>query len=281
MSASGATSTSDVRSVRAAVNYVANTAERGVYEIYDNEQSRLPLQPETIEIRDARTAPVAPSLEREGFALLEAPTSVTDFSDWELVEREYLPELAETVRQAYGAAHVWLQAGHVIRTTDAAARAAGHNPDAARFLHLDYSAASARWFFEQTVGYDEEIAKRYPKVFAVNTWRCLTPPPQDVPLAVCDMRTSSLGDLVVADARHDGGEVSFEFEISLVRHNPAHAWWYFSDMQPDELLVFKGWDLSPTPTSCAFHGAFVDPSCPADAPLRTSIEARVFAVFEE
>ena len=269
-----------VRSVRADVNYVADSGERGVYEIYDADRSRMPLRTETIEIRDARTAPEPPNLEREGFCLLDAPSSLTDFSDWDEVQSVYLPELAGTVQEAYGAAHVWLQAGHVIRTTDAAARRAGHNPDAARFLHLDYSGASARWFFEQTVGYDEEIAKRFPKVFAVNTWRCLTPPPQDVPLAVCDMRTSSLDDLVVADARHDGGEVSFEFEISLVRHNPAHAWWYFSDMQPNELLVFKGWDLSPSPTSCAFHGAFVDPSCPAEAPLRTSIEARVFAVLE-
>ena len=282
MSATATASGSGVRSVRASVNYAAPEAsERGLYEIYDNDRSRMPLQAETIEIRDARTAPEPPTLEREGFALLDAPSVVTDFSDPAQVESVYLPELAETIKQAYGAAHVWMQPGHVIRVTDPAERAARHTPDAARFLHLDYSDTSSRWFFEQTVGYDPEIAKRHPKVFAVNTWRCLTPPPQDVPLAVCDKRTSSLDDLVTADAHHELDGTPINFEISLVRHNPAHAWWYFSNMTPNELLVFKGWDLGPSPTPCALHGAFVDPSCPADAPLRTSIEVRGFAVFAD
>ncbi len=274
------TATSGVRSVRAAVNYAADSSERGLYEIFDNDRSHMPLRTETIEIRDARTTPDAPTLEREGFTLLDAPSSLSDFTDPEVVEALYLPELAETIKAAYGAAHVWMQPGHVIRATDPAERAARQTPDAARFLHLDYSAASARWFLEQTTGYDPEIAKGHPRIFAVNTWRCLTPPPQDVPLAVCDKRTSSLDDLVVADAHHEVEGNHVNFEISLVRPNPAHEWWYFSDMSPNELLVFKGWDLGPSPTSCAFHGAFVDPSCPPSAPLRTSIEVRGFAVFE-
>ena len=270
-----------VRSIRAAVNYAADSSERGLYEIFDDDRSRLPLRTETIEIRDARTAPEAPTLEREGFVLLDAPSSLSGFADPDTVESVHLPELAETIKAAYGADHVWMQPGHVIRVTDPSERTERRTPDAARFLHLDYSADSARRFLEHAIGYDPEIAARHPRIFAVNTWRCLTPPPQDVPLAVCDKRTSSLDDLVVADAHHevDGAHVSFE--ISLVRPNPAHEWWYYSDMRPHELLVFKGWDLCPSPTSCTLHGAFSDPSCPTSAPLRASIEARGFAVFEE
>ena len=275
------TSVKGVRSVRAAVNYAADSPERGRYEIFDDDRSYLPLRTVTIEIRDARTARRAPSLEREGFVLLDAPSSVPDFSDPETVEAVYLAELAETIKAAYRALHVWMQPGHVIRVTDPAGRAERKAPDAARFLHLDYSAASARWFLEQATGYDPEIAERHPRIFAVNTWRCLTPPPQDVPLAVCDKRTSSLDDVVLADAHHEAGGAHVNFEISLVRPNPAHEWWYYSDMRPQELLVFKGWDLGPSPTSCTFHGAFADPSCPTSAPLRASIEARGFAVFEE
>jgi hypothetical protein len=276
-----ASAISQTRSVRAAVNYASDSPERGLYEIFDNDRSRMPLRTETIEIRDARSAPEPPVLEREGFVLLEAPTSLSDFDDPQVVEAVYLPELAETIKAAYGAAYVWMQPGHVIRVTDASERAARGTPDAARFLHLDYSATSARRFLEQSIGYDAEIAVRHPRIFAVNTWRCLTPPPQDVPLAVCDKRTSSLDDLLVADAHHEIDGNDIDFEISLVRANPAHEWWYYPNMAPSELLVFKGWDLGPSPTSCTFHGAFVDPSCPANAPLRTSIEVRGFAVFED
>jgi hypothetical protein len=270
-----------VRSVRAAVNYAAGSSERGLYEIFDDGRSRLALRTVTLEIRDARRAPEAPTLEREGFALLDAPSSLSDFTDPETVESVYLPELAATIKAAYGADHVWMQPGHVVRVTDPSERTERKTPDAARFLHLDYSAASARWFLEQTIGYDPEIAGRHSRILAVNTWRCLTPPPQDVPLAVCDERTASLDDLVIADAHHEVNGAHVDFEISLVRPNPAHEWWYFSDMRPHELLVFKGWDLGPSPTPCTFHGAFVDSSCPPGAPLRASIEARGFAVFEK
>ena len=281
MNASALSSSAGVRSVRATVNYAADRADRGVYEILDDTRSRLPLRQEEIEVRDARTAAVPPSLEREGFTLVEAPTAVGDLTDDEARERIYLPELADTIRRLYGASHVWMQPGSVIRVTDPNERARRHTPDAARFLHLDYSAVSARGFLEQTVGFDPEVAARARRIFAVNTWRSITPPPQDVPLAVCDKRTSSLDDLVVGDANFDTDEGPTTFEISLVRHSPAHEWWYFSNMSPDELLVFKGWDLGPEPTSCVFHGAFVDPSCPQDAPLRTSVEVRGFAVFED
>lgn len=270
-----------VRSVQATVNYVAEDAGRGVYEILDDSRSNLPLQQQLIEVRDARTSPVAASLDREGFALVEAPTAVRDFTAQGDIDGIYMPELAGTIRRLSGAAQVWMQPGSVIRVTDPSERALRHTPDAARFLHLDYSSKSAPAFLEQTLGFDPVEAARYRRVFAINTWRSITPPPQDVPLAVCDKRTSSLEDLVVGDANYEIEQGSVSFEITLVRHNPSHRWWYFSDMEPHELLVFKGWDLSPDPTPSVLHGAFADPSCPADAPLRISIEARGFALFEE
>jgi hypothetical protein len=272
---------SAVRSVRASVNYVDEAAGRGVYEILDNDRSSLPLRRVEIEVRDARTAPEPATLEREGFTLARAPTAVTDFADQGQILRTYLPELGETIRRLYGAAQVWMSPGTVIRVTDPAERAARHTPDAARFLHLDYSSRSAPEFLADTLGFDAAQARQYRRIFAVNTWRSITPPPQDVPLAVCDKRSSSLDDLVVADANYQAGPVSKSFEITLVRHNPAHRWWFYSGLGPEELMVFKGWDLSPRPTPSCIHGAFVDPTCSPDAPPRVSIEARGFALFED
>ena len=269
-----------VRTVQAAVNYVAEAAGRGVYEIQDNSRSSLPLRTEMITIRDARTTPAPPTLDREGFTLTEAPTAVRDFTDQGQVMGGYLPELAEVIAGLYGAARVWMSPGVVVRVTDGAERAARQTPDAARFLHLDYSSRSAPAFLEETLGFDPDEARRYRRIYAVNTWRSITPPAQDVALAVCDKRSSSLDDLIVADAHYNAGAASRSFEISMVRHNSDHRWWYYSNMQPSELLVFKGWDLSPDPTPSVFHGAFVDPTCPPGAAPRTSIEARGFALFE-
>src|SRR5262249_12389577 len=113
-----------------------------------------------------------------------------------------------------------------------------------------------------------------------NVWRVLTPPPQDVPLAVCDARSLARGDFIAADAVFDrDGAVLFTFEAWLLRHNPAQRWTYFSAMHPGEVLIFKTHDTEPGVAHCVPHGAFDAPDCPADAPPRASIEMRGIAYW--
>ena len=51
------------------------------------------------------------------------------------------------------------------------------------------------------------------------------PPPQDVPLAVCDARSLAADDFIAADAIFDqNGAVAFSFEALLLRHNPGRRW---------------------------------------------------------
>lgn len=268
-----------VRAVSASVNYVDERGRRGVYEILDNSRSTLALRRETVEIHDARDLPEPASLDREGFTLATAPSAVRDFADPKQILEIYLPELARIVQRLYGASRVWMSPGTVTRITDSSERARRRTPDAARFLHLDYSARSAPEFLEASLGYDADQARRARRVIAVNTWRSLTPAPQNVPLAVCDQRSSTLDDLMVADAQYAAAQGSHTFEISVTRYNPQHRWWFFSNMSPEEILVFKGWDLSPQPTPSVIHGAFEDPACPPGTPERISIEARGFALF--
>jgi hypothetical protein len=61
-------------------------------------------------------------------------------------------------------------------------------------------------------------------------------------------------------------------------HNPAHRWYYFPDMQPDEVVIFKQWDTDESKALCVPHSAFEDPTSRSDAVPRTSIEVRVFAL---
>ncbi len=57
--------------------------------------------------------------------------------------------------------------------------------------------------------------------------------------------------------------------------NPAHRWFYFPHMLAGETLLIKGFDSMLD--GCArftAHASFLDPTTPADAPPRESIEAR-------
>jgi hypothetical protein len=108
----------------------------------------------------------------------------------------------------------------------------------------------------------------------------LTPPPQDVPLTVCDARTTSTDDVTVGDAVIDApDEPERRFESSLYHANPAHRWFWFSDMQPDEALVFKAFDSDLDRVQGCPHSAFDHPDCPPDVPPRASAEIRAFAFY--
>ena len=103
-----------------------------------------------------------------------------------------------------------------------------------------------------------------------------------MPLTVCDARTVERADLVAADGVYDAGEPPWmTAEAYLVRHNPGHRWIYFSDMRPDEALIFRAYGNEPSWIPGAPHVAFADPSCPADAGPRISVEARAYAVYDE
>ena len=104
----------------------------------------------------------------------------------------------------------------------------------------------------------------------------------DIPLTVADGRSVRLKDMVAADTIL-GDEYGRDqaFEYSMCRYSPEHRWCYFSNMRPDEVLVFKGYDFDPGRPARLFHTAFDDPSAPAGAPPRASIEARAFAFFED
>jgi len=87
-----------------------------------------------------------------------------------------------------------------------------------------------------------------------------------------------LGDLIPSDLRFPDRVV----ENYQLIYNSEHRWFYFPAMRPDEVIVFKTFD-SATDGRARFtpHAAFKDPTSPADAPHRQSIDARLFAFFND
>merc|ERR1712159_325631 len=65
-----------------------------------------------------------------------------------------------------------------------------------------------------------------------------------------------------------------------LRASPDHRWYYYPTMTKDEALVFKVYDKKEDGPRFVFHTAFDDPSSPADAPPRKSIEVRAIAFFD-
>jgi hypothetical protein len=219
-------------------------------------------------------------LDIDGFRLYPHKTAVRDFRDRSELERVHVGEIRELLLSVSGADHVTVTGPGILRFGERSQESGAHNNSRpARFVHVDVSDATAGSFYARS---QPNNARRVRRSAQYNVWRAISPPPQDVPLAVCDARSLAPEDLIAADAIFDhDGLVAFSFEALLIRHNPRQHWAFYSDMRPDEVLIFKTNDSDPSRAHCVPHGAFDDPRCPADVPPRMSLEMRGIAYWFE
>ena len=271
------------RVVKGLINYLEDATADSVWYAADSWRSHMPLRMETMQIEDARPIRGQLSLDREGIFLADAPCAVKDFHDREAAAKIYLPELEAVVTAVTGASKVVVGKGWVHRHSDRSERFGEEGTTyPGRYAHIDYSDESGPVTARQMLGDDPDAEALMQGRFAIfNLWRALSPPPQDCPLCVADATTVAAEDLVISHIVL-GPDPSRELKIqtNMVAYNPDHRWIYFSDMQRDELLIFRGYDSDPGRFRRVPHTAFDDPSAGPDAPPRESIDIRCVAFFD-
>ncbi len=262
--------------VEAELNYLGHTTERPRYYAYEPVAGDLPpvmpLDPHLMQIRNLRPISDELSLDVQGFALAEQRSAVRDFWDDEEVRRVYYPEAERFITELTGASRVFifdhLQRRRVPGQLDRS-RSGPRQP--ATRVHVDHTDRSGPQRVRDLMGNDAEELLRG-RVQVINLWRPIRGEPlRDAPLAVCDSRTVESKDLVASDLvyRDRVGETY------SVAYNPAHRWYYVPEMRRDEALLLKIADTR-TDISARFmpHTSFTDPTTPADAAPRESIELR-------
>lgn len=239
-------------------------------------------------VRNGRTATTTPKLDREGLELVSWPSPIARERCDELVapkplltmrpiEFDYWAETTPIVRARTGARDVIPLHASTVRFSTKAQRDATMTP--AGWAHLDYDFEEAAVQLRDTLArVDGEVAP-FSRYVLYQTWRVLTDPPQDFPLAICDWRTVSNADLVplVYHVGTDGSDVTYRSQGS--RHSDRHEWWYFPDLTVDELVLFVGFDSAHPDTPSSLHVSFEDPTVSDPVP-RASIEARFFGLFD-
>ena len=268
--------------VLTAVNYLQHMEELPVFFSEQQQNNNLRLDTRNIRVSDARQLRRAPSLDATGFMLADHVSAVTDFTDVERVNRVYREEIADLIRAITGAPRVVVTPRGVVRWSERRGDTSAFvNSKPGRFVHVDYSRKSFNEFAQRYVADDGNADCWLNGHYAAfNIWRVFSFAPQDVPLAVCDATTVRPEDVTVGMAVIDAPNVpEFRFESSLFHFSPHHRWYYFRDMNPGEALIFKAFDSDPSLVQGCPHSAFDDPSCPAGAAPRASIEIRAFAYW--
>ena len=277
--AAATSSGGSVRLVEGVVNYTAEMSVRPRFYANDHSRDVLALDPRRVQIEDARSSEAAPTLAREGIAIVPHSSCIRDFRDAGDVAARHPAEIEQLILELSGADAVSVTGAGVLRFGERSPDSGRlNNSRPARFIHIDTSDATAASFAER--GRPKGSARPIRRFAHYNVWRTFSAPPQDVPLAVCDARTVERRDLVPADAVFDvAGQPEWSFEGLVIRFNPRHRWLYFSGMTRDEVIVFKTNDSSRGEPSQVPHSAFDDPSCPSGVPPRCSIEMRACAYW--
>lgn len=245
----------------------------GVYAAYD------------VMIRNARQAGPFTS-DVHGFALVHHETAITDWDANYGPDSAYAAEVVEAVMAITGADLV-VPMGGMVRSSGLTS--ATIQPPAAE-AHVDFTTRSSAMVAERVYRKARPEGAGYARFICFSFWRVISPPPQDMPLALCEAG-SVRDDEGTANTKVDVDEIPtgdalfapIEGEEDMVaatifHHSPDHRWWYFPDMTADEAIFIKFHDSDHARAWRCPHTAFRDTSRP-DANERRSMEFRGVAYF--
>ena len=237
-------------------------------------RSASPSDPRHVTIHNGRLKTDGFTLDREGFRFIRHDTKIVDFNDEEEVRRLYYPEMEALVKAETGATRV-VVFDHTLRTADEDDRQARKLREVVQRVHNDYTEWSAQQRVRDLLP-DEAEALLKRRFAIVQVWRPIRHPVETFPLAICDARSVAPDDFVISERRYPN-RVGQTYAVT---YNPEHRWYWFPLMRREEALVFKVYDsLQDGRARFTAHTAFDDPTAPASARPRESIEIRTLAFF--
>jgi hypothetical protein len=245
----------------------------GVYAPYD------------VTIRNARLAGPF-TLDGHGFELGVYPTDVTDWEANYGHDSAYAAQVSDIAKDMTGADLI-VPMGGMVRCSGLTS--ATVQPPAAE-AHVDFNGNSANRIAEMLYRKARPDGAGFDRFICFSLWRPLSPPPQDMPLALCeggsvrddegtantkvDVDVIPTGDALFAPIEGEANMAA----ATIFHHSPDHKWWYFPDMTDEEVIFIKFHDSDHSGAWRAPHTAFRDTSRP-DAKERKSMEFRSVAFF--
>jgi hypothetical protein len=264
--------------VLATLNYLVDGSERPAIYTYEpppgTPKTTGKFEPRSVVILNARLGE-EPSLDRQGFRLVHQQTAVRDFYDREEVEKVYYPEIEVLLKEATGAEKV-VVFDHQVRNVELSKQAERNAREYVRMVHNDYTAKSGPRRVRDHLPAAEAEQRLRHRFAEINVWRPIRGPVESTPLAVCDAQSIDPKDFVPADLvyRDKVGEV-YRFT-----YNAQHRWSYFPRLERNEVILLKCYDSKEDGRArFTAHSAFDDPTSPADAAPRESIEVRALVFW--
>lgn len=259
---------------------------------FDRQDFDFAIERHALPVRDMRILQPPPSLDHEGFTFVHWPSEVVAHRRDELIREnaspreemapvnaDYFAELLPLIEQlAPGAREVFAQHDTItVRFSSDASHKSWMSTSA--FAHLDFEKSAIDRLLADTLALTGREVAPFSRQIMFQTWRVLTPPPQDEPLALCDGRSVADADVMPMDFHGPPGTRNAFIRSRACRFNPRHRWYFLAEQSVEEVLVFKGFDSASPDAGNAMHTAFRNRSVAAPVP-RGSIECRFIALYD-
>lgn len=237
-----------------------------------------------VTIRNARPIVNELSLEKEGLILAKHKTSCANERDPDVMKKKYLEEMSSFLQDYFKASLVMpaVHGGFIVRFLGGDRQVVEQKSlrvtsQTAGYAHADYSPVGAPMAAARDSQLRGKEIRSYSRLIIAQTWRALSPAPQDTPLAFCDGSSVPKADLVDVKYSRAGERGA---NVWFLHHNPAHRWYYFPDMTSDEVMVFKGYDSDAHYRVWTPHSAFDNRRAYPEAKPRESVEARFYVYYD-
>ena len=242
--------------------------------IYNRESRHANTTRHDCVIHNARNQQEPYDLDSCGYALVSHETKVTKFHDKEVVTKEYFPEMREVMLELTGAHEAFIFPFYQVRS---------RNPDNffdaySLYMHCDFSPDTWLQFAESIVkenGAQEKYPVEHWDFALYNFWRPIKRTVEKDPLVFIDARTMKREDIINYRLIEEGDKA----QAAVPLFNEEQRYCYFPNMKTDEVLVLKQLDSRSDKSLVCPHTSFIDPSAPADAAERESIDIRFMCVF--
>jgi hypothetical protein len=149
------------------------------------------------------------------------------------------------------------------------------------YPHVDTDAAGVQEVLGKILNKEDTAKAMQHRIQVINIWRpfganAIT----QKPLTICDYRSIDLDkDVHPLEIR----EAVYHRTARIMSCNAedAHTWYYLSEMQSNEMFVFKMFDSKPDVAQFAFHTAFINKNAPISNEDQKSLEIRCLIFYDE
>jgi hypothetical protein len=221
------------------------------------------------------------TLDRSGFQFHRVPNTGTDFENDESIKSTYYDDCIRNIKNITGASRVVIFDHTLRKPRPAGTPETPETRSPVKLAHVDQTPDSAARRVHMHLPAADVPALLSKRFQIINLWRPIQNPAWQFPLALCDFRTvanQSGGDFVPSTLKY----LDRDGETLVVKYNDAHRWKYLAGMTPDEFVLIKCFDSKDDGSTATFtpHTAIEDPTTPADAPDRQSIEIRALVFYD-